>query len=151
VVDQKTLAQAQVNCFRTVNNRVRSYGYWTLADLAVLPHWWDMGGSRTMMAVRAREAAAAEELMFGQVAADGAFLDRYKSALAAVLSEFQRNGAIYGTEENPGYSVDVSATINPVENVARGLITAIIKIRTSPFAAELEITLSRRAITETVV
>jgi hypothetical protein len=86
--------------FRTVNNQVRSYGFWTLADLDVLPQWWDMSGSRTMMAIRAREGAVAEELLFGQIAADGAFLDRYKGALAGELAEFQRIGAVYGTAES---------------------------------------------------
>jgi len=148
--EQKALAQAQVNCFRTVNNRVRSYGYWTLADLDVLPQWWDMGGSRLIMAIRAEEQAVAEEMMFGQVAADGAFLDKYKGALSGVMSKYQRMGAIYGTELDPGYRVDVSATVNPLANVARGLITAVMVVKTSPFAAELKLTLTRRAITDTV-
>jgi hypothetical protein len=84
------------------------------------------------------------------VAADGGFLDRYKAALSGVLSAYQRLGAIYGTEENPGYKVDVSAQVNPLTNVARGLITAVILVKTSPFAAELKLTLTRRAITEQV-
>jgi hypothetical protein len=148
---QKALAQAQVNSFRTVNGKVRSYGYWTLADLDALPHWWDVGGSRTVMAVRAREQAVAEELMFGQVAADGAFLDKYKGALSGVLAEFQRMGAIYGSELDPGYYVDTGVGVNPRENVAKGLITAVITLRTSPFAAALKIILTRRAIADQVV
>lgn len=148
---QATLAQSQVNSFRTVNGEVRSYGFWTLADLDVLPHWWDMSGSRTIMAIRAREAAVAEEMMFGQVAADGAFLDRYKGALSGELAEFQRIGAVYGTAENPGYNVDVTATVNPLANLAGGKVTAVITAKTSPFAAELSITLTRRAITDNVV
>lgn len=148
---QKALAQAQVNSFRTVNNRVRSYGYWTLADLDVIPQWWDMGGSRTVMAIRAREQAVAEELMFGQVAADGAFLDKYKGALSGELAEFQRIGALFGTAESPGYSVNVSAQVNPLANVAEGKITAVIIVKTSPFAAELQLTLTRRSITDTIV
>jgi hypothetical protein len=144
---QKALAQAQVNCFRTVNNRVRSYGYWTLADLSVLPQWWDMSGSRTMMAARAQEQAVAEELMFGQIAADGAFLDRYKGALSAVLAAFQRIGAVYGDDNHQGYSVDVTATVNPLTNLAAGVVTAVIQLQTSPFAGALKITLTRHAIT----
>lgn len=149
--EQKALAQAQVNCFRTVNNRVRSYGYWTLADLDALPQWWDMSGSRTVMTIRAREEAVAEEFMFGQVAADGLFLDRYQGALSGVCADLQRRGAIFGTVQNPGYAVNVSAAINPPSQVAQGKVTATIIVRTSPFAAELKITITRRAITESVV
>lgn len=150
IATQKTLAQNQVNCFRTVNNQVRSYGFWTLADLSVLPQWWDMSGSRTMMALRAREGAVAEDMMFGQIAADGAFLDRYKGALAGECAEFQRIGAVYGTDQQPGYRVDVSATVNPQSNLAQGKVTATIVAKTSPFAAELKLTLTRRAITDSV-
>lgn len=146
---QKTLAKSQVNCWRTVNNRVRKYGYWTLADLALLPVWWDIGGSRTMMAIRAQEQAVAESLMFGQVDATNGFLDRYAGALSGVLAELQRKGALYGTDQNKGYSVVVSPANNPVSQVATGLVKASIVARTSPFAGALKLTLSRRAITRT--
>lgn len=147
---QSTLARASVNSFRTVNGEVRSYGFWTLADTDLLPQWWDMSGSRTMMAIRAREGAVAEELLFGQVAADGAFLDRYKGALAGELAEFQRIGAIFGSDAAPGYRVDVSSAVNPLPNLAQGKVTAVIVAKTSPFAADLKLTLTRRAITDTV-
>jgi hypothetical protein len=146
----KTLATQQVNSFRTVNNRVRNYGYWTLADLDLLPQWWDVGGSRTIMAIRAQEQAVAEELLFGQVAADGLFLDKYKGALSEYLARLQREGAIFGTANDMGYYVQVDAVNNPTAQVSTGLIKAHIKVRTSPFAASLSITLSRRAITESV-
>ena len=146
----RTLAREQINTFRVVNQRVRKYGYWTLADLATLPQWWDVGGSRTIMALRAREQAVAEEMMFGQIAADGAFLDKYKGALSGELAAFQRLGAIYGTETDPGYNVDVSVVQNPVSQLAQGLVKAVVTVRTSPFAAALSITLTRRAITSAV-
>lgn len=144
----RELATAQVNCFRVVYGNVRNYGFWTLADLDDLPQWWDLSGSRTVMALRAREEMAAEELMFGQVAADGIFLDRYQSTLAAICAEFQRMGAIYGTEREPGYRVDVS--MNPSSTLATGLVKATVIIKTSPFAAALQINLVRRAITQPV-
>lgn len=144
--EQQTLATQQVNCFRTVNNRVRKYGDWGLADLGLLPHWWDLSGSRTTMAIRAREQAVAEEMLFGQVDAEGAFLDRYKGALAGELAALQRLGAIYGTAQSPGYSVNVSQSVNPLSKVKQGIVTADILFRVSPPAVDLEITITRRAI-----
>jgi uncharacterized protein YwbE len=142
----RTLARDQINAFRVVNSRVRSYGYWTLADLAVLPQWWDVGGSRTIMALRAEEQAVAEEMLFGQVAADGVFLDKYQGALSGQLARYQRMGAIFGTEAKPGYTVDVSRVQNPVGQLAQGLVKAVLTVQTSPFAAALKLTLTRRAI-----
>lgn len=143
---QQTLAEAQVNCFRTVNNRVRKYGDWTLADLDFLPHWWDLSGSRTTMAIRAREQAVAEEMMFSQVDAQGGFLDRYYGALSGELAALQRLGAIYGTAQSPGYSVNVSAAVNPLSQVKLGVVKADIVFRVSPPAVDLKITITRRAI-----
>jgi len=147
----RTLARDQINTFRVVNSRVRSYGYWTLADLAVLPQWWDVGGSRTVMALRAEEQAVAEEMLFGQIDAGGAFLDKYKGALSGVLARYQRIGAIFGTDAEPGYNVDVSKVQNPTNQLATGLVKAVILVQTSPFAAALKLTLTRRSIARAAV
>ena len=142
------LAAGQVNCYRTVNKRVRNYGFWSLADLEYHPQWWDLSGSRTVMAIRAHEEAIAEELLFGQISADGIFIDRYQSGLASVCAAFQRIGAIYGTDKEPGYRIDMSA--NTTEQLATGLVKATVIVKTSPFAAALEIDLVRRAISQPV-
>ena len=148
--EQDTLAASQVNCFRTVNGFVRAYGDFTAVNLTTLPQWWNVSGSRTVMAARALEAAVAEELMFGQVAADGLFLDRYYGALAGVLADLQRKGAIYGTDQAPGYSVDVSPAVNPIANIAQGIVSAALKLKTSPSAVDLEVTITRRQLTQPV-
>jgi hypothetical protein len=44
----------------------------------------------------------------------------------------------------------VSAAVNPLPNIAQGKIKAVIVAKTSPFAAELKLTLTRRAITDSV-
>jgi hypothetical protein len=146
----KRLARAQVNSFRTVNNRVRNYGWWTLADLEVLPHWWDLSGSRTMMALRAEEQAVAEEMMFGQVDATKAFQDRYQGALSGVCARYQRIGAIYGSALKPGYNVTVLSGADALPNLARGAVQAQITVMTSYPAVELDLTITRRAITDSV-
>lgn len=144
------LARAQVNSFRMVDGAVTNYGYWTLADLELLPHWWDLSGSRTMMAIRAEEEGVAESMMFGQVAADNLFLDKYKGLLSGILARYQRIGAVYGTEQNPGYRVAVSSEINQLANVAQGKVKAQINVATSPFAADLGIAITRRSIVNAV-
>lgn len=148
--EQDTLAASQVNCFRTVNGFVRAYGDFTAVNLTTLPQWWNVSGSRTIMALRALEAAQAEELLFGQVAADGLFLDRYYGALAGVCADLQRKGAIYGNDQRPGYSIDVSSAVNPIANLAQGIVTSSIKVKTSPSAVDLEITITRRQLTQEV-
>jgi len=82
---------------------------------------------------------------------DASRAEMTEKPIANPASEFQAGyGALYGDTENPGYSVNVGTTVNPLTNIAKGLITAVIKAKTSPFAAELKLTLTRRAITEQV-
>lgn len=88
--------------------------------------------------------------MFGQVAADGLFLDKYQGALSGVLSKYQRIGAIYGNAEKPGYTVGVSSTQNPLDQLALGKVKAQILLKSSPFAAELGLTITRRSIVDAV-
>lgn len=148
---RQALAAAQVNTFKNVyGTTLASYGFLTLADLDVLPHWWDLSGSRTVMAIRALEAAVAEEFMFGEVDGSGAFLTRYEGALRGELAALQRLGAIYGNDNSPGYRVDVSSTVNPVTQLALGRVTATITVRTSPHARSLRIHIIRRRLDQEV-
>jgi hypothetical protein len=148
---RQTLAAAQVNTFKTVfGQAITAYDYVTLADLDELPQWWDLSGSRTVMAVRAREGAVAEQNMFGQIDGEGQFLARYEGGLRGELAALQRIGALYGNDTSPAYRVDVSSTVNPLANLAEGKVTAQLVLRTSPFARSLQLNVVRRAITREV-
>lgn len=144
------LAEYGANLFADVYGTTRAYGFRTCADLTTLPHWWDLSGTRTIMAVRARAAAIGEEFMFGTVDAEGGFLARYESALAGMLAELQDVGALFGTTTDPGYVVRAGWNVNPREEVAQGKVTAEIELRVSPFAESIRITIIRRPITEGV-
>jgi hypothetical protein len=144
---RQALAAAQVNTFKSVyGTTLAAYGYLTLADLDALPHWWDLSGSRTVMAVRAREAAVAEQHMFATIDGGGGFLTRYEGALRGELAALARLGALYGSETSPAYQVDVSAVVNPIANLAQGQVTATITMRTSPHARVLRIHIIRRRL-----
>lgn len=147
---REVLAREQINTFRTYLGRVRNYGWMTAADLTTLPHWWDFGGSRTIMAARAIEAGVAEENLFGQIDGEGNFLAGYEADLRVGLSALQRVGAIYGSADGPGYRVDVSAVVNPLRNLAQGNVTAAITVRTSPHARSLTVRIVRRSLEQEV-
>lgn len=135
---------------------LRNYGFKTLADLETLPHWWDLSGARTMMAVRARVAAVDEDYVFGQIDAHGITLERYRSAIKTVLRDLHRIGALFGVTPADAYSVetgdisDPDDPINPHEDLAQGEVKAQVTLRTSPHADHITTTLIRRAITAPV-
>lgn len=149
--DRQALAVSQINTFKTVfGQAVVPYGYLTLANLVDLPHWWDVSGSRTVMAARAREANVAEQHMFGNIDGEGNYLTRYEGGLRGELADLQRLQALYGTSTSPGYRVTVSQTNNPIEELAQGRVTAQITLKTSPHARSLQVNIVRRALTQEV-
>jgi hypothetical protein len=147
--ERNTLADSGINCFRTYVGAIMPYGYRTVADPDDLPVWWDVSGSRTVMAVRAREAGVAEAHTFRQIDGSGAFLASYEASLARELKELQTLGALFATSAtDPGYRVSAGWDVNPREDVAQGIVRARITMRTSPFAEHLTVSIIRRPITQ---
>lgn len=149
---RNTLAEAGINAFRTLyGTAIVPYGYRAVTDLDELPIWWDLSGSRTTMAIRAREAAVAEAHMFGQVDGTGAFLASYEAGLARELKALQDVGALFALgSTSPGYSVSAGWELNPRADIAVGKVSARIRFRTSPFAEYLTLSIIRRPVTEEV-
>lgn len=150
------LNTGQVNTAKDVFGSLRNYGFRTLADLDTLPHWWDLSGSRTVMAFRARAAAIDEDFVFDQVDGGGGMIGRYESRLRDALKDLYDIGALYGKTPDDAYRVDTgdlsdpNDPINPLENLAQGEVAAKVYLRTSPYAEHVTTTIVRRAITAAV-
>jgi hypothetical protein len=144
------LRDAQVNTAKDVWGSLRNYGFRTLADLDVIPHWWDLSGSRTVMAYRAKAAAIDEDFVFGQIDGQGSMLARYEGRLRAAAKELYDAGALFGATPDEAYRVDVGESVNPTEELAAGEVKAQVYLKTSPFAEHLVTNITRRAITATV-
>jgi phage tail sheath protein FI len=149
--NRTTLNRDQINTMKTVfGQQPRNYGFLTLADLDLLPQWWDLSGSRTIMAIRARERVVAESFMWKTIDGQHILLDRYEGALRNELKQLWDAGALFGDADRPAYSVNVDSTVNPLENLAEGEILAEIHVRTSPPVRNLSINIVHRAITQDV-
>lgn len=149
-VRREALRDAQVNSAKDVNGSLRNYGFRTLADLATLPHWWDLSGSRTVMAYRAKAAAIDEEFVFGQVDGQGQMLARYEGRLRAAAKDLYDVGALFGDTPDDAYRVVTDETVNPADVLQTGEVTAQVYLRTSPFAEHLVTNITRRPITAAV-
>ncbi|HEY3021811.1 MAG TPA: hypothetical protein VGJ32_16550 [Solirubrobacteraceae bacterium] len=148
---RQALAAAQINTFKNVyGTALSAYGYLSLADLDTHAHWWDLSGARTVMAARAREAAVAERHMFGQVDGEGQFLGRYEGGLRGELADLARIGALFGNDVSPAYRVDVSEVVNPLAELAEGIVTATLTLRTSPHMRRALVHIIKRPITQEV-
>jgi hypothetical protein len=142
-----TLRTAQVNVARRIaSGAPRAYGYRTLADLDLLPHWWDLSGSRTVMDVRAHSAADSEAIAFGQLDPDNLLLDKWNGVVSKRCLELRRDGALFGTPD-AAFKVDTGPLINPLSELQAGRAHLSVRLKTSPFAEALGITIARQPIT----
>lgn len=146
----QTLKNAQVNSAKLVGTSLRTYGFRTLADLDVIPHWWDLSGSRTVMAFRALAAAIDEEFVFSPIDGHGHLLERYKGRLQTAAKSLYDVDALYGDSPDEAYRVDTSEAINPQDAIAAGEVTAQVYLKTSPYTEHLVTNITRRAITAAV-
>lgn len=148
---RQTLNESQVNAAKDVYGSLRNYGFRTLADLTTLPQWWDLSGSRTVMAFRAQAAAVDESFVFDQIDGQGALLDRYESQLRAAAKGLYDLGALYGATPDDAYNVIVrDESVNPVAQLAEGTVSAKVLLKVSPYAEHLITNITRRALTATV-
>lgn len=144
----QALRNIGVNVARVMpGGEIRNYGFRTLANLDMLPQWWDLNGSRTVMSFRADAAAIDEDLLFEQVDGQRALLDRYEGLLRDRLAELHRRGALFGASPADAYGVDTSDRVNPSELLAIGEITAEVRLRISPHAEHVVTNIIRRGIT----
>jgi hypothetical protein len=142
-----TLKNAQVNSGKVFGSEVRNYGFRTLADLSVIPHWFDFSGARTIMAFRALAAGADEEIVFDQIDGKRTLQDRYEGSLRQVLKGLYDAGALFGDNPDAAYHVDVGPSVNPVSELAQGRIAATVRVRVSTFAEHVITTIARRPLT----
>lgn len=144
---RNTVAESGVNSFRQTASWVRHYSSRTCADLTKWPHWWDIGGTRTVMAYMAQVRPIVEDNMFPQLDGDYVSLATLEAALSAPAAALQAVGALFKSGTNPGYRVVCRAENNPVGDLAQGLVRAQVRLRTSPHGEHIITSLTRLPIT----
>lgn len=149
--DRETLNDAQVNTAKTVAGQLRNYGYRTLADLDDHPQWWDLGGARVVMDVKAHIRSANEDAVFGQIDGVGSLEDRVNGLISARCLELTRIGALFAGIDDYGrpiapFEVDTSRAVNPLSEIQQGRVRADVRLRTSPYLEHLDVTIYKQTI-----
>lgn len=149
--DRRTSLYAdQVNCAAVVGTSPRNYGFVGLADSVELEQWVQFQGVRTIMWIRAQVATINESFVFEEVDGQGILLNDWNTALRVPLATLYGINALFGATADDAYSVTTDASVNPLQNLQQGLITAQINVKTSRAAAHLVTNITHRAITATV-
>lgn len=143
-------AGVQTNTCIVYGQEIRNYGFRTLANLTLLPQWWDLSGTRVVMDYRAKVAAVNEESMFDQVDGQGVALGKIEALRRGILNDLYVRGALYGRNPNEAYGIGMGPTVNPASQLALGQVKVQTRMRVSPFIEHVLDQTIRRPITANV-
>lgn len=121
-----------VNVFRTVQGRIRLYGYRTLTETYDTPNL-PIGSARTRMAVSSRADGIGEQFLFKQIDGRGRTIAEFAGALTGMLHGFWQLGALYGESPEEAFLVETGPSVNTVTTLGNNELRAVIAMRTSPF------------------
>lgn len=149
------LDEARVNAIRVIQNTVRIYGarsvssdetnfrYITYRDL--LNYIVVQGESRL------------EDLVFSTIDGRNSAFGRAEARLIGLLEPIRSAGGLYeafdanNNQIDPGYSVEVSSALNPVTQLAQGLVRCKVGVRPSAVADMIEVEVIKSNLTSSVV
>jgi hypothetical protein len=138
--DREALNEAGVTLGKLVYGDVRTYGARTAAgpDDA---RWLWFGNSRVVMAIGHRADAIAQNYVLRQIDGRRQLFAALESELRGMLLEFFNAGALYGATPPEAFDVDTGSTVNTIETIAAGEVHAVIRIKTSPTAEWVQISI----------
>jgi hypothetical protein len=93
-----------------------------------------------------------EPLLFEVFDGAGQLQSRASTVLAGVLGPYAAQGHLFarrdvnGNEIDPGYTVDVSSTVNPPASIAAGELRAVVGVRISPSAEIIYVTIVKGGV-----
>jgi hypothetical protein len=149
------LDDAQINAIRIIQNSVRIYGARSMSTDAVNFRFIN---SRDMLNFIVAEAEKRlEDLVFAPIDGRRAVFGRVESYLIALLDPLRTAGGLYeafdadGNRIDSGYSVEVSDALNPISQLADGVVRAKVGVRISSISDKIEIEIVKSNLTSSVV
>jgi hypothetical protein len=111
----------------------------------------------TLNYVAAQAGILMEDLVFSPIDGRRSVFGRVEARLIAVLEPMRSAGGLFegftndGRQIDPGYSVEVSDAINPVTQLAEGIVRAKVGIRVSSTGDQIIIDIIKSNLTSSVV
>lgn len=149
------LDEGRVNGLRVINGRVRIYGARSASNDEVNFRYITAQEMLNYVVVQAQ--AQLEDLVFSTIDGRQTLFANVKSRLINLLDPIRVAGGLYEAFDNTGrridygYSVVVNEAINPVSQLAGGLIRAKVGIRVSSVGDQIEIAVTKSNLTASVV
>jgi hypothetical protein len=149
------LDEAQINAVRVIQNSVRIYGARSLSTDQVN---FRFVNSRDMLNYIVSEAERRlEDLVFAPIDGRRSVFGQVEAYLIALLDPLRTAGGLFesfdvdGNRIDSGYSVEVSDELNPLSQLADGVVRARVGVRISSISDKIEIEIVKSNLTSSVV
>lgn len=153
--DGDSLDASCVNAIRVIQNSIRIYGARSAsADEA---NWRYITFRDTVNYIVVEAQNNLEDLVFSTIDGRGTVFGRTEARLIGILEPLRAAGGLYeafdadGNQIDPGYSVSVTDALNPVTQLAQGLIRARVGVRVSSVGDRIEVEVVKSNLTSSVV
>ena len=144
-----------VNAIRIIQNTIRIYG--ARSASTDTSNFRYITARDTLNYISAQAAISLEDLVFSTIDGRGTVFGRVESRLIAILEPMRSAGGLYegfsssGTQLDPGYSVEVSDALNPVTQLADGVVRAKVGVRVSSTGDRIVVDVIKSNLTSSVV
>ena len=146
--DYSDLNLGGVNMARLIYGGVRLYGDVTFVDRTVDATWLQLSWARLNMAITADADQIGEGYVFSQIDGRGHTIAAFGADLRAMLLTYWQDGALYGETVDDAFMVDVGNQVNTDQTIANGELHAVLRVKMSPAAEWVQITIVKVATTE---
>lgn len=145
-----TLLNAGANFFRTIYGVAQLYGFQTGKAENTSDPYWQFNVSRLRMALAAEAASIGESYMFRPIDGRGLLQASFKGDLMGMLKGYFEANALYGTEPEDAFAVEVGVSVNTLTTIAQGQMNAVAEIRPTMHAKSITIDLVTVPVTGNV-
>lgn len=133
--EAEQLLYAGVDTARTVYGAVEAYGFRSLVDPnGPRRDWLQANWGRLNMAIVAQSERVGQSKVFAQLDGRGHTIAAYNGALAGVLLDFYNRDALFGDTAVDAFEVNTGPQVNTIENIADGILSAVLDVCMSPHA-----------------
>ena len=150
-----TLDESRVNTLRIISGRVRVYGARSLSGDE--DNYRFLNSREMLNFIVVQSEAVLEDLVFSPIDGRSALFTRVKGRLVAMLEPIRIAGGLYeafdvtGRRIDYGYSVVVNDAINPLSQLAGGLVKAKVGVRISSIGDQIQVDVTKSNLTASVV
>lgn len=149
------LDEQRCNALRIINGAVRVYGFRSTSSDE--DNFRFLNSREMLNYIVVQAEAVLEDLVFSPIDGRRALFSNVESRLVALLEPIRLAGGLYeafdatGKRIDYGYSVVVNDAINPLSQLAGGLVKAKVGIRVSSIGDQIQVDVTKSNLTASVV